>query len=214
MLQKGKRKILSFMKKQGNYFPHYSNARYDPKIINLRRKYTDAAYAWFFMILEIIREQPDFKYPVDQIGTMAFDIRVDIEVLTDIVHNSGLFVIDNNLFFSQKFIANMQPLVDKSARAIEANRVRWEAQKAVDPNGDPNGDPRKKERKKENNQTIKERKDLFIFNVKQFSSMTTKDKLQNFIIYWTTLRKDGKMYFEMQPGGFDIKVQIRLFLYK
>ena len=109
-----------------SYFPHDSNARSDRKILKLRRIHGWAGYGIYFALIEILREQPDFKYPLSQISELEYELRESKEIITSIITNFGLFNIDEQKnFFSISLVARLQPFLERSKRAIEANRIRW-----------------------------------------------------------------------------------------
>ena len=49
------------MTKDAYYFPHDSNARHDPKIMALIAELSPLGYAYFFMLIEILREQSNYS---------------------------------------------------------------------------------------------------------------------------------------------------------
>ena len=49
--------------KDAYYFSHDSNARHDPKLIALIEKYGLVGYSYFFILIEIMREQKDYIFP-------------------------------------------------------------------------------------------------------------------------------------------------------
>ena len=113
-----------------SYFPHDSNARSDRKILKLRRIHGWAGYGIYFALIEILREQPDFKYPLSQISELEYELRESKEIILSIITNFDLFIIDEqNNFFSISLVTRLQPFLEKSKRAIEANRIRWERAK-------------------------------------------------------------------------------------
>ena len=57
------------MKKDAYYFPHFSNARNDSKLMRIRRIFGIEGYGIYFMLLEILRDQQNFKYPLESIDT-------------------------------------------------------------------------------------------------------------------------------------------------
>ena len=50
------------MSKDAYYFPHDSNARHDPKIIAMTSVYGMEGYAWYWVIVEMLREQESYRY--------------------------------------------------------------------------------------------------------------------------------------------------------
>lgn len=114
------------MKKDAYYFPHFSNARNDSKLIKLRRILGLEGYAIYFMLLEILREQKEFKYPIDGIEDLAYEWHTSKEKISAVINNFGLFVITDDLFFSIRLIEYMQPYLEKKERARNAAKIRWD----------------------------------------------------------------------------------------
>ena len=50
--------------KDAYYFPHDCNARNDPKVLALRSVFGAEGYGVYFMTIEILREQPDYRLKV------------------------------------------------------------------------------------------------------------------------------------------------------
>ena len=88
------------MEKDAYYFPHFSNARHDRKIKRLRKELGAEGYGIYFMILEILREQTGFKYPLEDInkfkenvqeryqfvsGKFNFDLRIWDEAVSKLI---------------------------------------------------------------------------------------------------------------------------------
>jgi hypothetical protein len=63
------------MKKDAYYFPHYSNARNDAKLIKLRRVLGIEGYGLYFMLLEVLREQTDFQFPLNGVTKISQGIK-------------------------------------------------------------------------------------------------------------------------------------------
>ena len=53
--------------KDAYYFPHFCNARHDRKIKRVTKELGVEGYGIYFMVLEVLREQTDFKYPLSEI---------------------------------------------------------------------------------------------------------------------------------------------------
>lgn len=114
------------MKKDSYYFPHYYNARGDRKILKLRRVLGLEGYAIYFMLLEILREQTDFRLPLDCVPDLEFDIRVSKEKIESVIRQFDLFKIDEEQkFFSPKLIHYLQPYIEKSEKMRELANRRW-----------------------------------------------------------------------------------------
>lgn len=118
--------------KNAFYFPHFSNARNDAKVLKLRRVLGLEGYAIYFMILEILRDQTDFRFPLDGLEELEFELRVSKEKISTVIHDYDLFVIDEtHHFFSAKFNEFMQPYLLKAEKNRESALKRWKNANAL-----------------------------------------------------------------------------------
>lgn len=113
------------MKKDAYYFPHFSNARNDSKLIKLRRVLGIEGYGLYFMLLEVLREQTNFKFPILGIEDLAYEWHISKEKIASVIKDFDLFEIHDNKFFSSKLIFYLQPYLEKSERARHAALIRW-----------------------------------------------------------------------------------------
>jgi len=118
------------MKKDAYYFPHFSNARNDSKLIKLRRIMGIEGYGMYFLLLEILREQTDFKLPLSNLEDLAYEWHTSKEKLLTIVTNFELFEVIEDKFFSPKLVLYLQPYIEKSERARTAALKRWNSVKS------------------------------------------------------------------------------------
>lgn len=114
------------MKKDAYYFPHFSNARHDRKLKRVIKDLGIEGYGIYFMVLEVLRDQQDFKYPLQDIDLLADEFGTSESKLSVVINNYDLFQVDTeNNFFSMKQILYMQPYLEKTKRAKEAANTRW-----------------------------------------------------------------------------------------
>jgi hypothetical protein len=213
------------MKKDSYYFPHYSDARQDRKLRRVIKDLGIEGYGIFFMILEILRGQPDFKYPLKDIDLLVDEIRASEVKVNAVISSYDLFTIDeNNNFFSPKQIFYLQPYLEKSKRAREAAQKRWssiESKRISNANADANASPnadancnadqnasiveysivenRKEKNNKYSSETFQERFDSFRESVLSYRSTYSDDMLKSFFDYWTEKSQKGyKMKFEKE----------------
>lgn len=112
------------------YFPHSSNARNTDKMINLRMQHKAAGYGVYFMILERLREEPEYM-SVKDYNMIAFDLRVDASLIKSVVEDFGLFVFteDGKYFYSENFKHRMEIMDSKTKKLSESgkkgNEKRW-----------------------------------------------------------------------------------------
>ncbi len=108
------------------YFPHYINARNDRKIRRLRKELGVEGYGIFYMLLEVLREQSDLRYPIEDIDLLAEDFGTSEQKIKVVIYHYDLFMVDKDEFFySPKQIEYLQPYFAKSKRAKHAALARW-----------------------------------------------------------------------------------------
>ena len=112
------------------YFPHDSNARNSDKVIPLRAKYGAEGYGVYFMILERLRDEPDYM-SVKDYNMLAFDLRVSSGLVKSVIEEFGLFSFTENgeRFYSESFLKRMSIKDEKSEKAKESAKKRWESDK-------------------------------------------------------------------------------------
>ena len=129
------------MKKDAYYFPHFCNARHDRKLKRVQKELGIEGYGIYFMLLEVLREQDGFKYPMDDIDLLADEFGTSEQKVRTVVSNYKLFVTDKSEnFFSVKLKEFLKPYLKmKEQRRIagiksgEARRVK--TQKSLETNG-------------------------------------------------------------------------------
>lgn len=95
------------MGKDAFYFCHDTNARNDPKLITIRRKYGWEGYGSYFGIIEFLREQDEYKVSVDRIEDCLYELRIKQDIFNDLV-NVGLLVVNETGFFSESLLRRME----------------------------------------------------------------------------------------------------------
>lgn len=113
-----------YMKKEAFYFPHFCNARHDRKIRRVRKELGLEGYGIFFMILEVLREQADYKYPMEDMDLLADEFDTSEQKIRTVVCNYDLFSVDDEEnFFSSNLIMYLQPYFEgKEKRRISGIR--------------------------------------------------------------------------------------------
>lgn len=106
------------MTKNAYYFSHDANARNDPKIKALRRKYGLAGYAKYFIIIEMLREAEDYELPTEQfvydcLADEFNESSTDVEqMLNDLSTTFKLLENDGSKFWSES-LKNRMSFMDK-----------------------------------------------------------------------------------------------------
>ena len=110
--------------KDAYYFPHDSNARNDQRIMKVRMEYGFVGYGIYFGLIEILREQANYTLSFDDLESIAFDLRVELNVIEDIVSNYNLFVIEGmSMFYSKSLKRRMEKLDLIKEKRAEAGRI-------------------------------------------------------------------------------------------
>lgn len=160
-----------------SYFPHDSNARNDERLVNVRMKHGPAGYGVYFMLVERLREDPEYMSVVDY-NLIAFDLRIDASLAKSIIRDFGLFAFTvdperGECFYSESLrqrMARKDEITAKrkaaSAIGVSVRQENREKTKTTEtssqmvaetrPNGTPNGSEKRtkgKESKVKENST-------------------------------------------------------------
>lgn len=118
------------MDKDAYYFPHFCNARNDRKLRRVRKELGVEGYGIYFMVLEVLREQKDFRYPMDDIDLLADEFRTSDQKVRVVICNYDLFEVDENeQFFSPRFIEYLMPYIERKnanrLNGIKGNLIKY-----------------------------------------------------------------------------------------
>ena len=127
--------------KDAYYFSHDSNARNDPKIQALMSKWGYEGYGWWWAVLETLREQPGYRYPLNKYTYGAFARMFcttkenATEFLSDCFHEfadekGGLLIIDEQFLWSESFSRRMFTIDEKREKARKSVSHRWTSKNA------------------------------------------------------------------------------------
>ncbi len=120
------------MNKDCYYFTHDSNAKDDPKCVLMIEQVGMEGYGIYWMLVETLRDQPDYTYPVANIPALARRYNTSAEKVRTVVYNYELFTVkDDRIFFSESLNRRMQAFNERRAKRSEAGRLgnasRWGA---------------------------------------------------------------------------------------
>lgn len=118
------------MEKDAFYFPHFCNARQDRKIKRVRKELGLEGYGIYFMLLETLREQQEFKFPMEDIDLLADEFGTSEQKIRTVICNYELFQVDEQEnFFSISFIKYLTPYLEGKQRkriaGIKGNLVKY-----------------------------------------------------------------------------------------
>lgn len=116
--------------KDAYYFPHDSNAKDDPKCVLLIEQLGLEGYGIYWVLIEVLREQPDYTYPLNLLPALARRYNTTVEKVKTVVCVYDLFTIkEDKIFFSESLNRRMQILEAKRIKRSEAGRlgnaIRW-----------------------------------------------------------------------------------------
>ena len=118
------------MKKDAYYFPHFCNARHDRKIKRITKELGVEGYGIYFMILEVLREQSEMRYPLSDIDLLADEFRTSEQKVRTVICNYDLFTVDDDqMFFSPKLFLYLEPYFKMKKQRIDAGRRSAEVRK-------------------------------------------------------------------------------------
>lgn len=117
-------------KKDAYYFSHDSNAKDDFKCMLLIEEIGLEGYGIFWILVETLREQESYKYPLKLLPSLARKYNTTLAKMRVVVLNYGLFMLeDEKFFFSNSLNRRMELMNSKKALARLAGIKSGEARK-------------------------------------------------------------------------------------
>ena len=120
------------MSKDAFYFSHDSNASQDPKILQMCSVYKAEGYGWYWMIVEMMRDQENYKLDISgkyAINSLAIRMYTNLDTLVtfldDCVLEFKLFSRDDVSIWSESLIKRMSKKDEKSEKARQSVLSRW-----------------------------------------------------------------------------------------
>ena len=112
------------MKKEAYYFSHDSNAKDDPKILQLRMEMGWEGYGLFWAIIEMLRNESDFRMRTHYKG-IAFALQTHEDSIKKLINEFDLFKLDEQYFWSESLLKRMELKEERSEKARESAKKRW-----------------------------------------------------------------------------------------
>lgn len=128
------------MPKDAYYFPHDANARHDPNILAMRSVYGSEGLGWYWMIIEICREQEDYKIHLNEYtyNALAMQLQCDGIKLKKFIEDcatkfknekSCLLCLDDKFIWSNSLVRRMSVFEAKREKARLSANTRWSKEK-------------------------------------------------------------------------------------
>jgi hypothetical protein len=105
------------------YFSHDYNARTDPKIKRLMAKHGMTGYGIYWAIIEDLYNNANALQT--DCESIAYDLRVDSEIIKSIIFDFDLFKIDGEIFSSLSIQRRLDDRNEKSEKARKSAEYRW-----------------------------------------------------------------------------------------
>lgn len=106
--------------KETCYFSHDANAKDDFKIMLLIEELGLEGYGIFWVLIETLREQQNYKYPLKLLSVLARKYNTTLAKLEVVVRNYHLFEIENECFFYSNSLNRRMEVMHK---AIEQRKI-------------------------------------------------------------------------------------------
>ena len=119
------------------YFNHDSTARNDYRIVKMRSKLGMEAYGIFWSILEMLFTEEN-KLCIDDYDSLAFGLQCDPKILKQVIEDFDLFIIEDNCFYSRRLNNQIEEINNKSNKAKDNAKKRWNNATAMQPHSDSN----------------------------------------------------------------------------
>lgn len=127
------------------YFPHDINARNDPKMPALKLKYKSSGIGMYWIFVEILREQENFKYLIDNdiiweslAGEFMTTPEEAQQFMGDCIQKYKLFKTDGEYIWSDSLVKRMQKMVDSRTKRSDAGKKGMESRWGKKPSEDNN----------------------------------------------------------------------------
>lgn len=101
-------------KKDAFYFSHDSNAKDDFKCMLLIEELGLEGYGIFWILVETLREQDCFKYPIRLLPSLSRKYNTTLTKMEVVIRNYNLFRIDEENFFFSESLNRRMVLMDKA----------------------------------------------------------------------------------------------------
>jgi hypothetical protein len=195
------------MQKEAFYFPHFSNARHDRKIRRVRKELGIEGYGIYFMLLETLRDQHDFMYPLADCDLLAEEFGTSDAKIKTVICNYELFDFEEDgKFFSPKMLVYLEPYFKMREQRIQAGKAS--AVKRMLNDRSTTVQQSKVKESKVNESKVKESKVEFSEMLSPHIALfADNEEVIKFFNYWTEKNAKGKERWESEKF-FDITRRI------
>ena len=202
------------------YFQHDFNARSDRKLVKLAMRHGMTGVGVFWCITEMLYEESG-RIMLSECERIAFELRVQCDIVESVVRDFELFECDENAFVSHSVNRRIQQQINVSNGAKKASQTRWEKfknQQVEDSNANAmrthdnrNAIKEKKRKEKESKllmndvvptstqiEKVEDLKIDFFEKLSQYREKYSETMLINFANYWSEKNQKGKMRWQLE----------------
>jgi hypothetical protein len=148
------------------------------------------------------------KLRIDDFETLAFGLQCDSAILKDIIENFDLFELEGDFFYSKRLSKTLDDICQKSLKASENAKKRWNNATAMRSHYDPST-IKVNESKVKKSKVNKIEDRIHDFKKSVFSHNNfDKEDLDNFFLYWTEKNKSGTKFRAELERTFSIPLRI------
>lgn len=109
-------------------------------MLEMRAVYGAEGYGWYWMIIEMMREQSDFMLSLCKRNALAMHLQCDPDAahkfVQDCINEFELFDTDGEYFWSNSLLRRMNLRQEKSEKARQAALKRWGKSESCERNAD------------------------------------------------------------------------------
>lgn len=226
-------------KDNADYFSHDNDMRNDPKVKALRKKFKHEGYSIYNMMLELLCRESNFKVELSELNVELISGDFDCEpsqlrCILNYCSTVNLFVIIDNVIYSNGLVKRLQPVVDKRIKAKERFLLQKQDEQShtvtetpqsivnnskvnqtinnnevIKPDAAPASPVlTKKVTIEEKQEACKKRQLEFYNELTGFVNIYSKDLLRAFYDYWSEANKAGTKFLKEYETTWDLKKRL------
>ena len=190
------------------YFLHESTSFQDYKIIKMRSKLGIESYGIFWAVLELLFNEEN-KLCIDDYDALAYSLQCDSNILKQVIEDFDLFILEDGCFYSKRLNSHIEDINNKSTKAKENAKKRWNNATAMRPHSDSNASISISSSKSSSisKSKIKDRIHDFKKSVYSHKDFNDKDK-EDFFLYWTEKNSSGTKFRAEMQKTFSIPLRL------
>ena len=187
------------MAKDAYYFSHDSNARTDPKILAMSSDYNMTGYGWWWVLIEILREQDEYRIKFNKCTckALAMQMQCTYVKVNGVLMNFNLFTIESGEFHSERLQNHLALRQKLSESGKTGANNRWLNGGAIREAIGEGTAKKRKEKEIKVKETIIDYREEFINKLIPYK-LELDNEYENFLMYWTEPNKNSKLRYEVE----------------